>query len=412
MTAHRLRRTPAGSLPAGVRRARPRRGGAGCRWASGAVLVVLGCLATDAAVLTGRIDRVAVQFPEGPGETWVLIGEDSRAELPAGASVATFGTEEQVPGSRADVVLVVHTTGERTTVLSVPRDVVVPDADMPGRLALSWLRRSAGDRGRTLRAGHRRRPPGRDRPGRIRRRRGRRRWCGRRRPRAGARPGGRAGAALGRRPAPRRCDRAGPRPVPASRAVGGRRLGAGPGGRRRPGGRGGEPCSHALGEQAQGALWRPWRLQSLACGGIRGADGRRRDVEARPRWRCCAPTSRGWRCCPSATRWGDRSRASRPIGPSRRSRRRASPVRPDGRSGDADADQRADRVGGPGRDRPEQQLPQPGVPPRARGEERTTAPRRRPGRCRRRRARPTAAGSRTGRAAAGAARRARRSAAR
>jgi LCP family protein required for cell wall assembly len=103
------------------------------------VLVILGCLAIDVAVLAGRIDRVAVQFPEGPGETWVLIGEDSRAELPAGASPATFGTAEQVPGSRADVVLVVHTIGERTTVLSVPRDVVVPDADRPGRLTLSWL---------------------------------------------------------------------------------------------------------------------------------------------------------------------------------------------------------------------------------------------------------------------------------
>jgi LCP family protein required for cell wall assembly len=105
----------------------------------GAVLVALGCLTIDAAVLAGRIDRVAVQFPEGPGETWVLIGEDSRAELPAGAPVTAFGTEAQVPGSRADVVLVVHTTGERTTVLSVPRDVMITGGEMPGRLALSWL---------------------------------------------------------------------------------------------------------------------------------------------------------------------------------------------------------------------------------------------------------------------------------
>jgi LCP family protein required for cell wall assembly len=104
----------------------------------GAVLVILGCMSADAAVLAGRIDRVAVQFPEGPGDTWVLIGEDSRAVLPPGASVAAFGSEEQVPGSRADVVLVVHTVGERTAVLSVPRDVFLPNADMPGRLALSW----------------------------------------------------------------------------------------------------------------------------------------------------------------------------------------------------------------------------------------------------------------------------------
>jgi LCP family protein required for cell wall assembly len=101
--------------------------------------VVLGAVALDAAVLTGRIDRMAVVLPDGPGETWVLIGEDSRAELPAGSTTAGFGTADQVPGSRADVVLIVHSAGDRTTVLSVPRDVVVSQAHVPGRLALSWL---------------------------------------------------------------------------------------------------------------------------------------------------------------------------------------------------------------------------------------------------------------------------------
>ena len=122
---------------------RPPRSPATRRWRAwlvvGVVLLVLGALVIDAAALTGRMDRIAVQFPQAPGETWVLIGEDSRAALPPGAPVAAFGSADQVPGSRADVVLVVHTTGERTTVLSVPRDVVVPDADTPGRLALSWL---------------------------------------------------------------------------------------------------------------------------------------------------------------------------------------------------------------------------------------------------------------------------------
>jgi LCP family protein required for cell wall assembly len=101
--------------------------------------VVLGAVALDAAVLTGRIDRMAVVLPDGPGETWVLIGEDSRAELPAGSTTAGFGTTDDVPGSRADVVLVVHSAGDRTTVLSVPRDVVASQAHVPGRLALSWL---------------------------------------------------------------------------------------------------------------------------------------------------------------------------------------------------------------------------------------------------------------------------------
>lgn len=132
--------TDAGRNSSGRRSSCPRSVRSRRAWLGvGVVLVGLACLAIDAAVLTGRMDRVAVQFPDGPGETWVLVGEDSRAELPAGASAAAFGTAEQVPGSRADVVLVVHTDGDRTTVLSVPRDVVVPDADRPGRLALSWL---------------------------------------------------------------------------------------------------------------------------------------------------------------------------------------------------------------------------------------------------------------------------------
>jgi LCP family protein required for cell wall assembly len=92
----------------------------------------------DAALVTGRIERLVVDLPRGPGETWVLVGEDSRAHLPADASAAEFGSVDDVPGSRADVVLVVHVDGPRTTVVSVPRDVVVPQADGPGRLALTW----------------------------------------------------------------------------------------------------------------------------------------------------------------------------------------------------------------------------------------------------------------------------------
>ena len=66
----------------------------------------------------------------------MLVGLDSRASLPAGADPSAFGTPQDVPGSRADVVLVVHVTDAgTTTVLSVPRDVVVDG----GRLALRWL---------------------------------------------------------------------------------------------------------------------------------------------------------------------------------------------------------------------------------------------------------------------------------
>jgi LCP family protein required for cell wall assembly len=99
------------------------------------LVTAVAVLGADAAVLTSRIDRVAVDLHAGNGTTWVLLGLDSRADLPAGASAAEFGTAETVPGSRADAVLVVHDGG----VLSVPRDLRVPDSGGRTRLALTWL---------------------------------------------------------------------------------------------------------------------------------------------------------------------------------------------------------------------------------------------------------------------------------
>ncbi len=108
-------------------------------------LVVLGLLlalvAADAAVVTGRIDEVAVDLAadDSDGRTWVLVGLDSRERLPERADPRAFGTTEDVPGARADVVLVVHQTDAGTSVLSVPRDLVVRVDRRPGRLALTWL---------------------------------------------------------------------------------------------------------------------------------------------------------------------------------------------------------------------------------------------------------------------------------
>jgi LCP family protein required for cell wall assembly len=103
-----------------------------------ALAVLLLLVAGDAALLTGRVDDLPVRLNHGTsGDTWVLVGLDSRSDLPPG-SAGRFGTAADVPGSRADVVLVVTDDGRRTTALSVPRDVVVDTANGPGRLALSW----------------------------------------------------------------------------------------------------------------------------------------------------------------------------------------------------------------------------------------------------------------------------------
>jgi LCP family protein required for cell wall assembly len=129
----------AGQGSPGRRRPRP-----GRRWwlrAAVAALVLLGVTGADAAVLAARVGEVPVGLAadDADGRTWVLVGLDSRAALPEGADPADFGTPDAVPGSRADVVVVVHQTDAGTTVLSVPRDVLVDTGSGPGRLALSWL---------------------------------------------------------------------------------------------------------------------------------------------------------------------------------------------------------------------------------------------------------------------------------
>ena len=103
------------------------------------VLLVL-AVGVDAALLAGRVDEVAVDLSpdDSDGRTWVLVGLDSRDRLPAGTDPAAFGTPEAVPGTRADVVLVVHQTDDGTTVLSVPRDLLVPRDQRSTRLTLTW----------------------------------------------------------------------------------------------------------------------------------------------------------------------------------------------------------------------------------------------------------------------------------
>jgi LCP family protein required for cell wall assembly len=101
------------------------------------VLVVDGCL------VVARLDEVAVDLAGSPGDadgrTWVLVGLDSRAHLPKGASPDNFGSVENVPGSRADVVVVVHQTDAGTTAFSVPRDLLVDAGGFLDRLALTWM---------------------------------------------------------------------------------------------------------------------------------------------------------------------------------------------------------------------------------------------------------------------------------
>lgn len=114
------------------------------RWtrvALAVLAVLLVAVGADVALLAGRVDEVAVDLAadDTDGRTWVLVGLDSREHLPAGADPADFGTAADVPGARADAVVVVHQTDAGTTAFSVPRDLVVLSGRTGERLALTWL---------------------------------------------------------------------------------------------------------------------------------------------------------------------------------------------------------------------------------------------------------------------------------
>ncbi len=79
--------------------------------------------------------HVAFHSGTGAGETWVIVGSDSRLAVP---SPDVFGSAQEVAGQRADVVLLVHRGAGRTTVVSVPRDMIVsPTSTQIERLALT-----------------------------------------------------------------------------------------------------------------------------------------------------------------------------------------------------------------------------------------------------------------------------------
>ena len=66
----------------------------------------------DVSLLEHRLRHVRVSFPDGgPGQTWLLVGSD--------------GTQHGAPGERADVILLVHTGAPHTSVISVPRDLLL-----------------------------------------------------------------------------------------------------------------------------------------------------------------------------------------------------------------------------------------------------------------------------------------------
>lgn len=109
---------------------RPHRPGTALRrWTAAFVVIILVVVVSvviDLMLIAGRVAKVDISFPEsGTGETYVIVGSDSRESLPSGLTTDGLGSTADVPGSRADIVLILHVTDAGSSILSVPRDILV-----------------------------------------------------------------------------------------------------------------------------------------------------------------------------------------------------------------------------------------------------------------------------------------------
>ena len=107
-------------------------------------VTVTACLAVgaDAAVLAHRPARVDIAMPStssaAAGETWLVLGTDSRAAVPGEQS--RYGTSQEVEGSRADVIALVRPSDSGVTVINLPRDLTINSKGMElDRLATTYV---------------------------------------------------------------------------------------------------------------------------------------------------------------------------------------------------------------------------------------------------------------------------------
>ena len=101
----------------------------------------------DIGIMNARLRRTDIRMPRTTAgatgasgdETWLLVGTDSREDLPEGPD--RYGTVEDTgDGSRADVLALVRPTADGLTVLTLPRDLTVgPTLFTSQRLATSYL---------------------------------------------------------------------------------------------------------------------------------------------------------------------------------------------------------------------------------------------------------------------------------
>ena len=98
------------------------------RWVIGGLALAVSVLVVVlgyGAVVWMRADPSSMDLAgsAGDGTTYLLIGSDERVGIPAG-EVARFGTAKEVPGRRADIVLLLRVAdNDSVRVLGIPRDL-------------------------------------------------------------------------------------------------------------------------------------------------------------------------------------------------------------------------------------------------------------------------------------------------
>jgi LCP family protein required for cell wall assembly len=92
------------------------------------VLALLGSFLYARSIFN-RIDRVEVSgalTSASSGTNYLIVGSDSRENVAEEGDAGFNGTEDQVTGSRADSMMLLHLEGGSAQILSIPRDLYVP----------------------------------------------------------------------------------------------------------------------------------------------------------------------------------------------------------------------------------------------------------------------------------------------
>ena len=114
------------------------------RWVGiGVVAAMLVGLVADVVLLWSRPRRIDVTLPGSApgGSTVLLVGTDSRADGAGSDDDRRYGSEQDNPGERADVVLAMRTDDDGSVrLLEIPRDLlVVGEKGAPVRLTTTLL---------------------------------------------------------------------------------------------------------------------------------------------------------------------------------------------------------------------------------------------------------------------------------